>query len=196
MRTGKEAAPKGYIAPGPHGRTARSQSTQERGRCREARRAADRRDQCELIVLHRVDGAPMPRSGESAPPKKMIPSANIQRSLARYSWHLCCWGGVLIVAGPGLTAELEKEREGATLWTIALTLLVLWALGLVSSYTAGGLVHLLLVIASSSSCSSSLAAADPSDCAEARCAVGLRLEPETRRRREGDARRPRGASGR
>jgi hypothetical protein len=33
------------------------------------------------------------------------------------------------------------------LWTIAVILLVLWALGLVSSYTAGGAVHLLLVIA-------------------------------------------------
>ncbi len=33
------------------------------------------------------------------------------------------------------------------LWTIAVILVVLWALGLVSSYTAGGLVHLLLVIA-------------------------------------------------
>lgn len=33
------------------------------------------------------------------------------------------------------------------LWTIAVILLVLWALGMVSSYTAGGLVHLLLVVA-------------------------------------------------
>jgi hypothetical protein len=33
------------------------------------------------------------------------------------------------------------------LWTIAVILLVLWALGLVSSYTVGGFVHLLLVIA-------------------------------------------------
>jgi len=32
------------------------------------------------------------------------------------------------------------------LWTIAIILLVLWALGLGTSYTAGGLVHLLLVI--------------------------------------------------
>ena len=31
--------------------------------------------------------------------------------------------------------------------TIAIILLVLWLLGMVSSYTAGGLVHLLLVIA-------------------------------------------------
>lgn len=33
------------------------------------------------------------------------------------------------------------------LWTIAVILLVLWALGMGSSYTAGGLVHLLLVVA-------------------------------------------------
>jgi Family of unknown function (DUF5670) len=33
------------------------------------------------------------------------------------------------------------------LWTIAVILLVLWALGMGSSYTAGGFVHLLLVIA-------------------------------------------------
>jgi len=33
------------------------------------------------------------------------------------------------------------------LWTIALILIALWLLGLVSSYTMGGLVHLLLVIA-------------------------------------------------
>lgn len=33
------------------------------------------------------------------------------------------------------------------LWTIALILTVLWLLGLVSSYTMGGFVHLLLVLA-------------------------------------------------
>jgi hypothetical protein len=33
------------------------------------------------------------------------------------------------------------------LYTIAIVLLVLWALGLVTSFTAGGLVHALLVIA-------------------------------------------------
>jgi hypothetical protein len=33
------------------------------------------------------------------------------------------------------------------LWTIALILLVLWALGLVSSVTMGGFIHLLLVAA-------------------------------------------------
>lgn len=33
------------------------------------------------------------------------------------------------------------------LWTILVILFVLWALGMVTSYTAGGLVHLLLVVA-------------------------------------------------
>jgi hypothetical protein len=33
------------------------------------------------------------------------------------------------------------------LWTIAVILLVLWALGLITSYSAGGLIHLLLVCA-------------------------------------------------
>jgi len=33
------------------------------------------------------------------------------------------------------------------LWTIALVLVILWVLGFASAYTAGGLLHLLLVLA-------------------------------------------------
>jgi hypothetical protein len=33
------------------------------------------------------------------------------------------------------------------LWTIFVILLVLWLLGVVSSYTLGGFIHLLLVVA-------------------------------------------------
>ncbi len=33
------------------------------------------------------------------------------------------------------------------LWTIAIVMVVLWALGLVSSYTMGGFIHILLVLA-------------------------------------------------
>ena len=33
------------------------------------------------------------------------------------------------------------------LWTIFVILLVLWALGLLSGYTMGGIIHALLVIA-------------------------------------------------
>lgn len=33
------------------------------------------------------------------------------------------------------------------LWTIAAILIILWLLGLVTSYTLGGFIHILLVIA-------------------------------------------------
>ena len=33
------------------------------------------------------------------------------------------------------------------LWTITVILIILWLLGLVSSYTMGGFIHILLVIA-------------------------------------------------
>ena len=41
----------------------------------------------------------------------------------------------------------NTRKESDMLWTIAVILLVLWALGLVSSYTLGGFIHLLLVVA-------------------------------------------------
>ena len=37
--------------------------------------------------------------------------------------------------------------EDHMLWTITIILLVLWVLGLVSSYTMGGFIHILLVLA-------------------------------------------------
>jgi len=33
------------------------------------------------------------------------------------------------------------------LWTLAIVLVILWLLGMVSSYTLGGFVHILLVLA-------------------------------------------------
>jgi hypothetical protein len=33
------------------------------------------------------------------------------------------------------------------LWTVAVVLLVLWGLGLVTSYTLGGFIHILLALA-------------------------------------------------
>jgi hypothetical protein len=33
------------------------------------------------------------------------------------------------------------------LWTIAVILIILWILGLITSYTLGGFVHILLVLA-------------------------------------------------
>lgn len=37
--------------------------------------------------------------------------------------------------------------EGAMLWTLSVILIFLWALGLTSSYTNGGYIHILLGIA-------------------------------------------------
>jgi hypothetical protein len=41
----------------------------------------------------------------------------------------------------------SNPREGVMLWTIFVILLVLWLLGVVSSYTMGGFIHVLLVVA-------------------------------------------------
>jgi hypothetical protein len=44
------------------------------------------------------------------------------------------------------TCSLALRKEQKMLWTICVILLVLWALGLATSYTAGGLIHILLVV--------------------------------------------------
>jgi hypothetical protein len=41
----------------------------------------------------------------------------------------------------------SNGRENHMLYTIAVVLIVLWLLGLVTSYTMGGFIHVLLVIA-------------------------------------------------
>lgn len=55
-------------------------------------------------------------------------------------------GGAAFNGGPatGLPARTEDR---SMLMTIAFVLIVLWLLGLVSSYTMGGLIHILLVVA-------------------------------------------------
>jgi hypothetical protein len=49
------------------------------------------------------------------------------------------------IAGTAGAAVLTKGL--IMLYTIAVVLLVLWVLGLVSAYTMGGFIHILLVIA-------------------------------------------------
>jgi hypothetical protein len=46
-----------------------------------------------------------------------------------------------------MAAGRTIQKEDQMLWTIAVVLLILWALGLVSSYTMGGFIHFLLIIA-------------------------------------------------
>jgi hypothetical protein len=54
---------------------------------------------------------------------------------------------VVFVAGPASGPEAHNRVEECMLWTIFVILLVLWLLGMVSSYTLGGFIHVLLVIA-------------------------------------------------
>jgi hypothetical protein len=51
--------------------------------------------------------------------------------------------------GQGLegAARFDRRRRDTVLWTIFVILLILWLLGLVSGYTIGGFIHILLVIA-------------------------------------------------
>jgi hypothetical protein len=61
-------------------------------------------------------------------------------------------GGSPLAAGwckevPAGGELVAKGEENLMLWTIAAILAILWLLGWVSSYTIGGLIHLLLVIA-------------------------------------------------
>ena len=46
-----------------------------------------------------------------------------------------------------LVSAIEKPTEKIMLWTVAIVLMVLWILGLVTSYTLGGFIHVLLILA-------------------------------------------------
>jgi len=54
--------------------------------------------------------------------------------------------------GPGAKRDaprswaLRQAGRERMLWTIAVALIVLWVLGLVTSYTMGGFIHILLVV--------------------------------------------------
>jgi hypothetical protein len=45
------------------------------------------------------------------------------------------------------SGKRDYEKVSAMLYTIAVVLIILWLLGLVTSTTMGGLIHILLVIA-------------------------------------------------
>lgn len=59
-----------------------------------------------------------------------------------------CWRESKRTVSSNFAARSGRPgRRSAMLYTIAVVLLVLWLLGLVSSYTIGGFIHILLVIA-------------------------------------------------
>jgi len=68
----------------------------------------------------------------------MPPSGNGRARPVRIHW---------IAAGTVTNACQPDAKERHMLSTIALILIVLWLLGMVSSYTMGGFIHILLVVA-------------------------------------------------
>jgi len=54
------------------------------------------------------------------------------------------WKAITVV---GLRVLLVTAKELYMLWVLCVILLVLWALGMATSYTASGLIHILLVVA-------------------------------------------------
>ena len=48
---------------------------------------------------------------------------------------------------PDFKFAIVWQKEKNMLGTIAIILIILWLLGFVSSYTMGGLIHILLVVA-------------------------------------------------
>jgi hypothetical protein len=57
------------------------------------------------------------------------------------AWSLLKRYSIAFVPGGG------QKEEKLMLWTIFVILLILWLLGVVSSYTIGGFIHILLVLA-------------------------------------------------
>jgi hypothetical protein len=46
-----------------------------------------------------------------------------------------------------LGPPVKPEKEERMLWILAVVLIALWLLGLVTSYTMGGFIHILIVVA-------------------------------------------------
>jgi uncharacterized protein DUF5670 len=65
------------------------------------------------------------------------------------TWHDTCSNRTQPLPRVSAAAPCADEADGEVnmLWTIFVVLLLLWFLGVVSSYTLGGFIHILLVLA-------------------------------------------------
>jgi uncharacterized membrane protein YtjA (UPF0391 family) len=66
------------------------------------------------------------------------------RGPAAYEWGTKSYLAQLATLDLPLRYTLRGSKK--MLWTICVILLILWALGMVTSYTAAGLIHILLVV--------------------------------------------------
>jgi Family of unknown function (DUF5670) len=69
-----------------------------------------------------------------------------KRNVVRYPFHVLDSDSFAEPVGSG-TSVLFLTKGVIMLWTIFVILLILWFLGMVSSYTLAGYIHILLLIA-------------------------------------------------
>jgi Family of unknown function (DUF5670) len=91
--------------------------------------------------------------------KISLDGSAVRANAANHRAHVCCGIGVR----PGLQPETSaafwpdgcsisdacgiSKEGGSMLWTIFVILFIMWLLGMVTSYTLGGFIHILLVLA-------------------------------------------------
>src|SRR5579872_854980 len=84
-------------------------------------------------------------SCKSSEPDYPIAPVRLQKYFARLGNLLDRTQSVLCI--PSCSIPHSLVGGSRMLWTIAVILLILWLLGMVSSYTLGGFIHILLVLA-------------------------------------------------
>jgi hypothetical protein len=85
---------------------------------------------------------PVEPEGENCPyapqPREQgVTPQSLAKNRSRISLRACLIGEI----------RIQPRKDINMLYTIAVVLIILWLLGLVTSYTMGGLIHVLLVIA-------------------------------------------------
>jgi hypothetical protein len=104
------------------------------------------------VPTHR--GKPLPRTCKVFPGKLDGAGLLVREPLAHKVLRALAavWSAAGVSPHDGVRQALFRSvldhlRETAMLWTLFVVLMILWFLGVVSSYTLGGFIHLLLVIA-------------------------------------------------
>jgi hypothetical protein len=99
----------------------------------------ERRDFLDLV---RNFDHPDRRTGRAGS-RDMVARSDQSCSMGRYVGN----NHAPLSAARNIKQPVIQRSKQTMLWTIAVILVVLWLLGLVSSYTLGGFIHILLVLA-------------------------------------------------
>jgi hypothetical protein len=87
----------------------------------------------------------VPQANGVGPRRKQASSRTLEPSETAFNGPLA--RRLLLNRIAGSNAQPATAEEAKMLWTIVVILAVLWLLGMVGSYTFGGLIHILLVVA-------------------------------------------------